>query len=460
MMATPDQPRQTTLDALSGGEVYQPAVYFDTPGPTIGGPTRGVGACHATAQPAPTMPAVPTLRPPAVDANGATAGARYAADMGQSPQELNVQVVRVPAESVRMVTQPQVPLVTARLADIRLNANVGNPAPTVLRRPAVVRGAAGDVSIHGCDYLDEVLGQLQRERDENMMLRDQLEMSGSGHWSPSQPPDRCAGNGQERLLTMDSKQLRERTSKQVEDEAKQMMEVFQLQPEDPLERVHGRLQQVMVRIGSMEDRLPTEGGVTERTAPPAANLPAVPQRSMPATGAITALAGAHSATGTEQSPQQVFVRVVEEPNGRMAPPAAPLPAVPQQIMPISSAIGATDGTPAATASGQSPQYSDVALLQRWFRKVRRAPRPNGNRNKLRRRACSESMLIFGAVSIKLAVVRRSCRKNVGNTTPTVAAYSGTNRFAHWEPEVPLQRCRSSICACWTRRTSRGASGTV
>jgi hypothetical protein len=127
-----------------------------------------------------------------------------------------------------------------------------------------VRGAASDVSIHG-DYLDEVLGLLQRERHENMMLRDQLEMSGSGHWSPSQPPDRCAGNGQERLLTMDSKQLRERTREQVEDEAKQMMEVFQLQPEDPLERVHGRLQQVMVRIGSMEDRLPTEGGVMEGT---------------------------------------------------------------------------------------------------------------------------------------------------------------------------------------------------
>jgi hypothetical protein len=326
--------------------------------------------------------------------------------MGQSPQELNVQVVRVPAESVRMVTQPQVPLVTARLADLRLNANVGNPAPTVLRQPAVVRGAADDVSIHG-DYLDEVLGQLRRERDENMMLRDQLEMSGSGHWSPSQPPDRCAGNGQERLLTMDSKQLRERTSKQVEDEAKQMMEVFQLQPEDPLERVHGRLQQVMVRIGSMEDGLPPEGGVMEGTAPPAVNLPAVPQRSMPATGAIMALAGAHAATGTEQSPQQVFVRVVQEPNGRMAPPAAPLPAVPQQIMPISSAIGATDGTPAATASGQSPQYSDVALLQRWFRKARRAPRPDRNRSKLRRRACSESMLIFGDVSIKQVVVRKN-----------------------------------------------------
>ena len=199
---------------------------------------------------------------------------------------------------------------------------------------------------------------------------------------------------------MDSKQLRERTK----DEAKQMMEVFQLQPEDPLERVHGRLQQVMVRIGSMEDRLPTEGGVMEGTAPPAVNLPAVPQRSMPATGAITALAGAHSATGTEQSPQKVFVRVVQEPNGRIAPPAAPLPAVPQRrIMPISDrrdAIEATDITPAGTASGQSPQYSDVALLQRWFRKMRRAPRPNRNRSKLRRRACSESMLIFGDVSIK------------------------------------------------------------
>ena len=57
--------------------------------------------------------------------------------MGQSPQQLvrirlfDVQVARVPAESVSMVTQPQVPLGTARLqvADLRLNTSaVGNPA--------------------------------------------------------------------------------------------------------------------------------------------------------------------------------------------------------------------------------------------------------------------------------------------------------------------------------------------
>jgi len=152
---------------------------------------------------------------------------------------------------------------------------------------------------------------------------------------------------------------------------------------------------------------PTDVGASNATAPPAPTLPAVPQLRLPATGAITALAGARSATGTEQSPQQVLVRVVQEPNGRMAPPAAPLPAVPQRIMPISDAIGATDGTPAATASGQSPQYSDVERLQRWLRKARRAPRLNRNRNKLRRRACSETMLIFGDVSIEQVVVRKN-----------------------------------------------------
>jgi hypothetical protein len=45
-----------------------------------------------------------------------------------------------------------------------------------------------------------------------------------------------------------------------------------------------------------------------------------------------------------------------------APAAATLPAVPQQIMPIPEAIGATDGTPAATASGQSPQHIFVVCL--------------------------------------------------------------------------------------------------
>ena len=207
---------------------------------------------------------------------------------------------------------------------------------------------------------------------------------------------------------------------------------------------------------------PTDVGASNATAPPAPTLPAAPRLRLPATGAITALAGARSATGTEQSPQKVFVRVVQEPNGTMAPPAAPLPAVPQRIMPISDAIGATDGTPAATASGQSPQpqYSDVALLQRWFRKARRAPRPNGNRNKLRRRACSESMLIFGDVSIKLEVVRRSCKKNVGITTPTVAIRGQLSLRSLGAGSATAATCRSSICACWTRRTARGASGTV
>ena len=106
---------------------------------------------------------------------------------------------------------------------------------------------------------------------------------------------------------------------------------------------------------------PTDVGASNATAPPAPTLPAVPQLRLPATGAITVLAGARSATGTEQSPQKVFVRVVQEPNGTMAPPAAPLPAVPQRIMPISDAIGATDGTPAPLHRDSRRSRSTVTL---------------------------------------------------------------------------------------------------
>jgi hypothetical protein len=89
MMATPDQPRQA-LDALSGGEVYQPAVYYDTPDQQTGGPTMRVGTSNAPAPPALLMPAAPALRPPAVDANGATAGTRYAAGIGPLLPPMNV----------------------------------------------------------------------------------------------------------------------------------------------------------------------------------------------------------------------------------------------------------------------------------------------------------------------------------------------------------------------------------
>jgi len=51
---------------------------------------------------------------------------------------------------------------------------------------------------------------------------------------------------------------------------------------------------------------PTDVGASNATAPPAPTLPAVPKLPLPATGAITALAGARSATGTQQSPQKVF----------------------------------------------------------------------------------------------------------------------------------------------------------
>ncbi len=133
MMLTPDQPRQA-LEALSGGEVYhwQPAVCYDTPDQQTGGPTIRVDTSNAPAPPASLMPAAPALRPPAVDANGATAGNRYAAGIGPSFKLplMNFQVAPLPAAPVSMAAQPQVPLVTARLADLRLNANVGNPAPT------------------------------------------------------------------------------------------------------------------------------------------------------------------------------------------------------------------------------------------------------------------------------------------------------------------------------------------
>ena len=48
--------------------------------------------------------------------------------------------------------------------------------------------------------------------------------------------------------------------------------------------------------------------------------------------------------------------------GETAPAAATLPAVPQQFMPFPEAIGATDGTPTAIASGQSPQRICVVCL--------------------------------------------------------------------------------------------------
>jgi hypothetical protein len=101
MMATPDQPRQA-LEALSGGEVYQPAVCYDTPDQKTGGPTIRVDTSNAPAPPASPMPAAPDLRPPAVDANGATAGTRYAAGIGPSLPPMKFQLVPLPAAPVSM----------------------------------------------------------------------------------------------------------------------------------------------------------------------------------------------------------------------------------------------------------------------------------------------------------------------------------------------------------------------
>jgi hypothetical protein len=124
MMATPDQHRQT-LETLSGGVIYEPAVYYDTPAQQPGGPTLQVGTSNAPAPPTSLMPAAPALRPPALDADGATAGNRYAAGIGPSLQPQIVQVVPLPAAPVSRALQPQVPLSSAGPADLRLTANVG-----------------------------------------------------------------------------------------------------------------------------------------------------------------------------------------------------------------------------------------------------------------------------------------------------------------------------------------------
>jgi hypothetical protein len=77
MMATPGQPGHA-LEAPSGGEVYQPAVWEpDTPDQRPGGPTLRVGTSDAPAPPASLIPAAPALRPPGVDVNGTTAGTLY-----------------------------------------------------------------------------------------------------------------------------------------------------------------------------------------------------------------------------------------------------------------------------------------------------------------------------------------------------------------------------------------------
>jgi hypothetical protein len=125
------------------------------------------------------MPAAPALRPPAVDANGAAAGARYAAGIGQSLQPLNFQVVPLPAAQVSMAVQPQVPLGSARRADLRLTANVGGSSPTVLRQPAAEYGAHSEVVI-SAGYLDELTAQLRAAQDETRYLREQLHPRNDG----------------------------------------------------------------------------------------------------------------------------------------------------------------------------------------------------------------------------------------------------------------------------------------
>ena len=172
IMATPDQHRQT-LDNLSGGVIYEPAVYYDTPAQQPGGPTLTVGTSSAPALPASLMPAAPTLRPPVVDVNGAAAGTLSAAGIGPSLQPVPVHVVPLPAAQVSMAVQSQVPLGSARPADLRLTANVGGTGPTVLRQPAAGYGAPGEVVV-SAGYLDVLTAQLQAAQDEIRYLRGGL----------------------------------------------------------------------------------------------------------------------------------------------------------------------------------------------------------------------------------------------------------------------------------------------
>ena len=188
MMATPGQPRQA-LEALSGGEVYQPAVWEpDTPDQRGGAPTLRVGTSVAPASPASLMPAAPALRPPVVDVNGAPAGTLYAAGIGPSLQPMTVQVVPMHAAQVSMAVQSQVPLGSARAADLRLTASVGGSLPAVLRQPAAEYGAPGEVVV-SAGYLDALTAQLQAAQDEIRYLREQLHPRENGYDSPTDAPD-------------------------------------------------------------------------------------------------------------------------------------------------------------------------------------------------------------------------------------------------------------------------------
>ena len=251
MMATPGQPRQA-LEALSGGEVYQPAVWEpDTPDQRGGAPTLRVGTSVAPASPASLMPAAPALRPPVVDVNGAPAGTLYAAGIGPSLQPMTVQVVPMHAAQVSMAVQSQVPLGSARAADLRLTASVGGSLPAVLRQPAAEYGAPGEVVV-SAGYLDALTAQLQAAQDEIRYLREQLHPRENGYDSPTDAPDGVDPEDAEPVLVFDATPLKDAYRQQLAREVKDVVRTFQVKSDDPVAVIHSKVSQVLTRLGSVD----------------------------------------------------------------------------------------------------------------------------------------------------------------------------------------------------------------
>ena len=246
MMATPEQPRQQALDALSGGEVYQPAVLFDTtPGPAIGGPTMGVGASNAPASPASPMPAVPTVRAPAVGADAATAVAGYEAATVQSSTPIDVRVIPLHAAQVSMPMQPQVPLGSARLADLQRNTNVGGSVPTVPSQPTAGRGAPSDVIV-SVQYLDDLHSQLREAQEEMAYLRNQLA-------NQLQPPETDADVEENPVpVDFDTAPLKDAVRKQLAAEVKDVFKTLVLKADDSVSIIHSKVTRALVRLGAVD----------------------------------------------------------------------------------------------------------------------------------------------------------------------------------------------------------------
>ena len=235
--------------------MYQPAVYFDTPGQPTGGPTMSVGASNAPASPASPIPAVPTLRPPAVDANAAAAAARYAAGMVQSSQPIDVQVVQLPAAQVSMAVEPQVPLGSARPADLQLNTNVGGSVPKVLRPPTTQSGAASDIVV-SAGYFEALRAQLHAAQEEIGYLRHQLDSQlqppDYGHPSPTDGPDEFLEEDSAPVLVIDKAPLKDADCKRLSMKVKAVFKTLVLKPEDSVSVIHSKITKALVRLGGVE----------------------------------------------------------------------------------------------------------------------------------------------------------------------------------------------------------------